>query len=78
MKIMIFGYPGSGKSTAAKIIGEKLNYPILNTDKILFNKNWIKKDIKNPERRKAPIWIKKRYHFLGVRVAILKLQIRHL
>ena len=45
MKIMIFGYPGSGKSTAAKIIGEKLNYPILNTDKILFNKNWIKKDI---------------------------------
>lgn len=47
---MIFGYPGSGKSTAAKIMGEALNYPVLNTDKILFNKDWIKKDKKETNK----------------------------
>ena len=44
MKIMIYGYSGSGKSTIAKIISEEYSLPILYVDKILYNENWVRKD----------------------------------
>lgn len=44
MKIMIYGYSGSGKSTIAKIISEEYSLPILYVDKILHNENWVRKD----------------------------------
>ena len=44
MKIMIYGYSGSGKSTIAKIISEEYSLPILYVDKILYNANWVRKE----------------------------------
>lgn len=40
MKIAIIGYSGSGKSTFAKKISEKYNYPLLYLDTVNFEANW--------------------------------------
>ena len=40
MKIAIVGYSGSGKSTTAKIIGEKYGIPVLHLDTVQFLENW--------------------------------------
>ena len=40
MKIAITGYSGSGKSTTARIIGEKYNIPVLHLDSVHWLKNW--------------------------------------
>lgn len=50
MKIMIFGYSGSGKSTVAKIISDHMHLPLLTTDKALFNSNWKKKNHEETDR----------------------------
>jgi shikimate kinase len=39
MKIFLIGLPGSGKTTVARLLAEKLNYTYLDLDKILERKN---------------------------------------
>lgn len=41
MKIMIIGRPGSGKSTFALQLAQKLNLPLHHLDKYFFTANWI-------------------------------------
>lgn len=40
MKIAVIGYSGSGKSTTARIIGEKYNIPVLHLDSVYWMENW--------------------------------------
>lgn len=40
MKIAILGYSGSGKSTTARILGEKFGIPVLHLDTVHFLENW--------------------------------------
>ena len=44
MKIMIFGRPGSGKSTFANQLGKKLNIPVYHLDKYFYVENWVERD----------------------------------
>lgn len=39
-KIVIIGCPGSGKSTYAKKLGQKLNIPVFHLDKLFWKNNW--------------------------------------
>jgi len=39
-RIVIFGKPGSGKSTFALALSKKLQLPLLHLDKIFFVENW--------------------------------------
>lgn len=40
-RVMIVGGPGSGKSTAARLIGEKLNVPVIHMDRdVYWLPNW--------------------------------------
>lgn len=39
-KIIIIGSPGSGKTTLAKAIGQKLSLPITHLDKLWWKDNW--------------------------------------
>src|SRR5687768_15124450 len=41
MRIMIFGRPGSGKSTFAFKLAKKLNLPLYHLDKYFFEANWV-------------------------------------
>lgn len=43
-KIMIFGLPGSGKSTFATKLAQFLNLPIYHLDKHFYVENWIERD----------------------------------
>ena len=43
MKIAIIGYSGSGKSTTAAILSEKLNIPALHLDTIHFLPGWVER-----------------------------------
>ena len=44
-KIMIFGRPGSGKSTFAhKLVAKKPRWPLYHLDKYFFTANWIERD----------------------------------
>lgn len=43
-KIVIFGLPGSGKSTFARKLAEHLELPIYHLDRHFFVKNWIQRD----------------------------------
>ncbi len=43
-KIMIFGIPGSGKSTFASKLSQKLNIPLEHLDRYFFLDNWIERD----------------------------------
>ncbi len=43
-RIMIFGLPGSGKSTFAVHLAHQLNLPLYHLDKYFFVKNWIERD----------------------------------
>jgi len=40
VKIAVIGYSGSGKSTTARILGEKLGLPVLFLDTVQFMENW--------------------------------------
>jgi len=40
MKIAILGYSGSGKSTTARLLGQKLDIPVLYLDTVQFMENW--------------------------------------
>lgn len=44
MKIAIIGYSGSGKSTTAAILSEKLNIPALHLDTIHFLPGWVERE----------------------------------
>jgi adenylate kinase family enzyme len=44
MKIMIFGRPGSGKSTFALNLSQKLNIPVYHLDKIFYVNNWVERN----------------------------------
>ncbi len=44
MKIMIFGRPGSGKSTFASQLSQNINIPVYHLDKYFYTKNWIARD----------------------------------
>lgn len=43
-KIMVFGLPGSGKSTFATKLAQFLNLPIYHLDKHFYVENWIERD----------------------------------
>jgi adenylate kinase family enzyme len=43
-KIMIFGRPGSGKSTFAVQLAQGLGIPVYHIDKIFFEQAWIKRE----------------------------------
>lgn len=43
-KIVIFGRPGSGKSTFTKKLSEATGIPAYHLDKIYFTDNWVKRD----------------------------------
>lgn len=43
-KIMIFGRPGSGKSSFASLIAQKTRLPLHHLDKHFFISNWIERD----------------------------------
>lgn len=43
-KIMIFGKPGSGKSTFAVRLAQKLNLPVYHLDKYFFMADWTERD----------------------------------
>ena len=43
-KIMIFGRPGSGKSTFALKLGKMLNLPVEHLDRYFFIENWVERD----------------------------------
>ncbi len=45
-KIMIFGIPGSGKSTIANQLGKKLKIPVYHLDRYFFVANWVERDEK--------------------------------
>ena len=45
MKIAIVGYSGSGKSTTARIIGEKYSIPVLHLDSVHWMKNWTERPV---------------------------------
>lgn len=44
MRIMIFGRPGSGKSTFALALSKKLSIPLYHLDKYFFVFNWVMRD----------------------------------
>ena len=41
-KIIIIGSPGSGKSRLSKILGEKLNLPVIHLDQLFWKENWVR------------------------------------
>jgi adenylate kinase family enzyme len=43
-RIMIFGRPGSGKSTFAYALHKSINLPLHHLDKHFFTKNWVERD----------------------------------
>jgi adenylate kinase family enzyme len=43
MRIMIFGRPGSGKSTFSLKLSQKLKLPLYHTDKYFFEAHWIER-----------------------------------
>jgi adenylate kinase family enzyme len=43
-KIMIFGRPGSGKSTFALDLQKMLKIPFYHLDKYFFRDNWVERD----------------------------------
>ncbi len=43
-KIVIFGRPGSGKSTFCSKLAKKMGLPLFHLDKIYFAKDWTKRD----------------------------------
>ncbi|OGG59149.1 hypothetical protein A3C89_01945 [Candidatus Kaiserbacteria bacterium RIFCSPHIGHO2_02_FULL_50_50] len=61
-KIIIIGSPGSGKSTYANKLGQKLNLPVFHLDKIFWKNNWspISQDefvLRQEEIMKGERWI---------------------
>jgi len=42
-RIMIFGRPGSGKSTFAYLLSTKLNLPLHHLDKHFYKENWVER-----------------------------------
>ncbi len=44
MKIAVLGYSGSGKSTTARILGERLGLPVLHLDTVQFTPGWAERD----------------------------------
>lgn len=43
-RIMIFGRPGSGKSTCALQLHESIGLPLYHLDKHFYEKNWVERD----------------------------------
>ena len=52
MKIAIVGYSGAGKSTAARILGEKLGIPVLHLDTVYHMPGW---QVRREEDAKAVV-----------------------
>ena len=44
MRIMIFGRPGSGKSTFALKLSQQLHLPLYHLDRYFFTRDWIERD----------------------------------
>lgn len=45
-RIMIFGLPGSGKSTFADLLAKKLDIPVYHLDTFFFIENWVERPYK--------------------------------
>lgn len=61
-KILVCGFAGSGKSTFAKILGEKINIEVLHLDSIHFKDGWVEvpneeMELKVQEFMKKEKWI---------------------
>ena len=50
MKIAVIGYSGSGKSTTADILGQKLNRPVLHLDRVNFLPGWQERNRRESRR----------------------------
>lgn len=44
MKILVFGLPGSGKSTFCNKLSKKLHIPVFHIDHHFFEKKWVERD----------------------------------
>lgn len=49
-RVMIIGQPGSGKSTLARLLGKKLNLPVVHIDCIHWRSGWVERT--GPEKDK--------------------------
>lgn len=45
-RVMIIGQPGAGKSTLARLLGERTGLPVIHIDKIHWKPGWIERDAK--------------------------------
>lgn len=50
MKIAVIGYSGSGKSTTADTLGQKLGRPVLHLDRVNFLPGWQERDRRESRR----------------------------
>ncbi len=58
---MIFGLPGSGKSTWSIQLSEKLNIPVYHLDRYFFVENWNKRDYQEFLQMQEDLVVKERW-----------------
>ena len=67
MKIAVIGYSGSGKSTTADILGQKLNRPVLHLDRVNFLPGWQERDRRESCRTRRSVFREQTCFYAGGR-----------